>query len=331
MTAAARLAGWLRARWGASPAARTERAGHTLRERRPPPGLQPTVEWQVLGRCNYDCSYCIQSRASRRGVPSRQRVERIVAGLAGLTGVWEIKISGGEPLAWRGLVQWVVPQLVRSTRHNISILTNLSASLATLERFCRLTNERLRTTSASLHPEFTSLERFVARAGAYRELCARHNPHASLVINAVLVPGRLEQHQPIRDRLAREGLSYFPQLMKIRGGIYPYSPREWRAIEELIGGSRDPRRVNLAPSYQGRHCEAGVWYFVLDQHGEAYSCRTAKRFVEEDDRGRLGSLVDGSFALRAAGEACRFSICPCTVPANRGIVRPPAVEVRGGS
>ena len=29
-----------------------------------------TVEWQVCGVCNYDCSYCIQSRKSRVGHPS---------------------------------------------------------------------------------------------------------------------------------------------------------------------------------------------------------------------------------------------------------------------
>ena len=40
---------------------------------------RPTVEWQVCGVCNYDCSYCIQSKASRVGHPSDADVERFLA------------------------------------------------------------------------------------------------------------------------------------------------------------------------------------------------------------------------------------------------------------
>ncbi|MCA9519465.1 MAG: hypothetical protein KC609_00765, partial [Myxococcales bacterium] len=64
--------------------------------RRPPyTDLYPTVEWQLNGRCNYDCSYCIQSRRSRVGVPDAERVRAIIEGFARLDGQWEIKISGG--------------------------------------------------------------------------------------------------------------------------------------------------------------------------------------------------------------------------------------------
>ena len=36
---------------------------------------QRTVEWQVCGVCNYDCSYCIQSRKYRTGQPSDEELE----------------------------------------------------------------------------------------------------------------------------------------------------------------------------------------------------------------------------------------------------------------
>lgn len=289
--------------------------------------LQPTVEWQLNGRCNYDCSYCIQSRKRRVGTPSRETIARIVGGFATLEGgPWEIKISGGEPFAFDGLIKWAIPALMAQTPHQVSILTNFSAPLTILERFCRLTGERLRITSASLHLEHVAPDDFLDKARRYHELRQHHNPYSSFVVNSVVVPGKLAACLDAQARVTAAGFRYFPQLMKINGGVYPYSSADWRRIERLTGQSTDPRQVNRAPSYQGLHCEAGAWYFVVDQRGDAYSCRTGKRFG--DTGAYLGNLTDGNFRLRKSGGACPYPICPCTVPANRGIVRilPQATE-----
>ncbi|MEL6182044.1 MAG: hypothetical protein AAFS10_23995, partial [Myxococcota bacterium] len=98
-------------------------------------------------------------------------------------------------------------------------------------------------------------------------------------------------------------------------------------IETLTGGTHDPHAVNRAPSYKGLRCEAGAWYFVVDQRGEAYMCRTGKRLAIEDDHAYLGNLVRGTFALGRGG-ICPYPICPCTVPANRGVVRRPGLLPR---
>ncbi len=59
----------------------------------------PTVEWQVAGACNYDCSYCIQSKRYRRGRPVAEQLDHAIAAFAALPGTWEIKCSGGEAFA----------------------------------------------------------------------------------------------------------------------------------------------------------------------------------------------------------------------------------------
>jgi len=289
---------------------------------RPPfDDLQPTVEWQVNGHCNYDCSYCIQSKKSRVGFPDEATVRSIIDQFAKLPGQWEVKMSGGEPFAFKGYIEQVIPGLVNRTPHRISTLTNFSAPMRVLEKFCKLTGERLRITSASLHPEFVEFETFLEKAVAYRRLRETHNPNSSFVVNVVLVPGRVKDHFEFRERLEAEDFRYFPQLMKIKGGVYPYEESELEMIESLTGSSHDPRIVNRAPNYQGLHCEAGSWYFTVDKNGDAWSCRTDKRFREEGQGATLGNLVDGTFALRPSGGACPYPICPCTVPANRGIVR----------
>jgi organic radical activating enzyme len=293
---------------------------------------QPTIEWQVSGACNYDCTYCIQSPKQRVGMPEQDTVERIIDRFAALPGLWEVKMSGGEPFAFHGLMKWVIPALTERTPHLVSILTNFSAPLAVLDRFCQLTGPRLRITSASLHLEHERLKVFLDKAIAYRELRARHNPFSSFVVNSVLVPGKVADQFAVKHALETEGLGFFPQLMKIKGGVYPYTPRELGLVERLTGGSHDPSEVNRAPSYRGVHCDAGAKYFVVDQRGEAYSCRTGKRLALEDDEAYLGNLADGTFRLRDLGAPCPYPICPCTVPANRGIVRhgTPLEEVADG-
>ncbi|MCA9263157.1 MAG: radical SAM protein [Planctomycetales bacterium] len=296
--------------------------GAISRAVRPPyPDLQPTVEWQVNGHCNYDCAYCIQSPASRVGTPSESTVRGIVDGFAGLPGQWEIKMSGGEPFAWKGFVRLAIPELVERTRHTLSVLTNFSAPVDTLQRFCQLTGDRLRITSASFHPDTVALAAFLEKAVAYREMRQMWNPHSSFVVNVVLVPGSVHRHFEYREQLELHGFRYFPQLMKINGGVYPYDERDLKLIDQVTGGSREPRDVNRAPSYEGLRCEAGAWYFVVDQTGEAYTCRTGKRFLDVNERARLGNLVSGTFSLRRQGGLCPYPICPCTVPVNRGIVR----------
>ena len=290
-------------------------------QRPPYSDLQPTVEWQVNGHCNYDCTYCIQSKASRVGTPSDATVRAIVGEFAELPGTWEIKMSGGEPFAFKGFVDLVIPQLVQRTDHLLSVLTNFSAPLDVLERFCQRTASRLRITSASLHPDSVDVKQFVDKAVAYRKLREQYCPHSSFVVNVVLVPGHVKAHFDYRDRFQAEGIRYFPQLMKIGGGVYPYDARERSMIERLTGGSHDPHVVNRAPSYEGEWCEAGAWYFTVDQTGEAYTCRTGKRFLDVNDRASMGNLAAGTFQLRQQGGRCPYPICPCTVPVNRGMVR----------
>ena len=273
---------------------------------------QPTIEWQTNGVCNYDCSYCIQSRKYREGHPTDDEIDRFLAFFATLSGVWEIKMSGGEPFAFRGFLGRIVPGLARLP-HRVSVLTNLSAPLPALRRFVDLVGDKLAVVSASLHLEYVTAEAFVERAVTLRSWL---RPETALVVNNVLVPGTVESLDEVRRRVEREGLRYFPQLMKTKHGVHRYDERESRAVVRLTGRNPTSRQANVAPSYRGRLCWSGVEYFVLDQRGDAWSCRTAKRFGE----GYLGNAFDGTLRLNGAPAPCRYDICPCTVPANRGMI-----------
>jgi hypothetical protein len=282
----------------------------------PPWPHQPTVEWQVCGDCNYDCGYCIQARAHRRGQPDRALLEAILDFLASLPGPWEIKMTGGEPFASRHFLDFLVPALLARTPHTVSLLTNLSAGPAALDQFARLTRGRLGIVSASLHLDFTTVESFLARLRRLREAAG---PGARFVVNSVLAPDRLPALAAARVAVEAAGFRFYPQLMKVKGGLHPYTPEQRAALADIVGDwavAEAERTANFAPSYQGRRCWAGARYLVLTQSGEAWSCRTAKRHGQ----GRLGRVGDGRVAWLASPAPCPYPICPCAVPANRGMI-----------
>lgn len=272
----------------------------------------PTIEWQVCGVCNYDCSYCIQKKSSRVGRPSDDEVDRFLAFFAALPGEWEVKMTGGEPFAFGAFLGKIVPGLVERTAHTVSVLTNLSASLAELDRFADLTRGRLGIVSASLHLEHVDVDAFADKAARLRD---RLDANASLVVNSVVVPGRLDLLEKARTALERRQLRLFPQLMKQGGGLVDYEDERPR-VDALVGLRVSSRSANVSPSYRGLLCHVGVEYFVLTQRGDAWSCRTARRFGQ----GFLGNVLDGTFALAPAPLPCGYDICPCTVPANRGMI-----------
>ena len=281
-----------------------------------PAARQPTIEWQVCGVCNYDCSYCIQSKASRVGHPSPDEIEQFLAFFERLPARavrWEIKMTGGEPFAFRGFMDKIVPGLIERTPHTVSVLTNLSAPKNLLARFAERTRGRLGIVSASLHLEHETAERFVEKARFLRE---QMDPAAQLVVNTVLVPGRLEAVRAARQLVEAAGLRLFPQIMKIKKGVASYDDDDRPRVQELVGISPTPRQANLAPSYRGRRCYAGIDYFVLTQAGDGYSCRTARRHGQ----GHLGNVFAGTLALWQDASPCPYDICPCTVPANRGMI-----------
>jgi organic radical activating enzyme len=271
----------------------------------------PTVEWQVAGACNYDCSYCIQSRRSRRGRPDAAQVDRAVDFFSRLPGVWELKLSGGEAFAHAIFLDRLVPGLVARTPHRVSVLTNLSASERDLMRFAHLVRGRLSVFSASLHLEQVEPEAFADKAAW---LVDQLDPEARFVVNQVVLPGREAEAARCRAVVESRGLRWFPQLFKTKGGVAAY-PDE-AALRALIGDAPGPREANTAPSYRGRTCWSGVEYFTVDKDGRAWSCRTAKRHRA----GYLGNVLDGTVRLADLPRPCAWDICPCTVPANRGMI-----------
>lgn len=275
--------------------------------------LRPTVSWNIVGGCNYRCSYCVQKHPSGLGLPTDAQLERALQTLVALPGRWEFKISGGEPFLLQRLPE--VARRLASAGHKVSLLTNLSAPMRVLEAFIGAAGEGLRTFSCSLHREEVPEADFLAKAVAVKRLLHAW-PRATFVVNSVVVPGQVEAVAASRARFEAEGLKFYPQLMRQEGAPVAYSASDTALIAEAFDDLDGPGQMNRGSALEGRLCHAGARYFVIHPRGDAFSCYPGKRFGD----GRLGNVFQGTLALREGPAPCPYEVCPCTVPQNRGII-----------
>lgn len=278
----------------------------------PPEPVRGVISWNMNTSCNYRCSYCTQRFLDDRGRWARD-LPRFLDAFGALPGAWEIKLSGGEP--------FVHPEFVAAVRGlrerglDISVVTNFSASEARLADFLAAAGERLRVLSCSLHLEYAEPDEFLARCVYVR---ARLPAGASLCVTCVATRANLPRLAELQARFDTAGVTFKVQPEKQGREVVDYAPHEVQQLVRLGGHNRTGQ---VAPDFGGQPCWAGARYFIVDDRGEAYRCYPARRYRVE----RLGNLLDGSFALRAAATPCLYRYCNCTVPISRGMM--PRAEV----
>jgi MoaA/NifB/PqqE/SkfB family radical SAM enzyme len=277
--------------------------------------VRPCASWNIVGLCNYRCSYCVQKPETRKGVPTAAEVEIFLHTWEALPGSWELKISGGEPFLLPGLPR--VAERLRARGHTVSVLTNLSDSRERIADFIEAAGPSLRTFSTSLHREMISEDEFLEKVVWVRRRLDAW-PRATMVVNSVLVPEQLDRLMETKAKYQAAGVKWYPQMMRVNGRNYHYTDAEWRKVRELVGHAATPREVNMGYSFRGKPCWAGAKYFIVTHRGNAYSCYPGKRYGD----GYLGNVLKGTFRLWEGRRPCPYDVCPCTVPQNRFIVDP---------
>jgi MoaA/NifB/PqqE/SkfB family radical SAM enzyme len=275
--------------------------------------LRPVVNWNIVGGCNYRCSYCVQKHAEGVGGPDDDELQAGLLTLGRLPGSWEIKISGGEPFLLKRLPE--VARYLAKAGHTVSLLTNMSAPLAVIARFIDAAGDSLRTFSCSYHEEMVDLDEFIAKATTLREVIELL-PKASFVVNHVVQPGSVKTAAELRRRFEAAGLKFYPQLMRIDGAPARYSLVDRWYLHRLFSDLAGPAGMNRGYSHFGETCHAGHRYFIIHPKGDAYTCYPGKRASS----GFLGNIYKGSLQLNKEPLVCPYAVCPCTVPQNRGIV-----------
>ncbi len=281
--------------------------------------LEGVVTWNINTTCNYRCSYCTQ-----RFMDDRKRWLKdgpaFIAGFQRLPGVWEVKISGGEPFLHPNLTEIVAG--LKTAQHRISIVTNFSARRDKLTQFLAATGASLRIFSASLHLEYVKmdadLDDFIARGVWLQEALPAG---ASFNVTCVATRDNLAYLCELQARFADAKLNLKVQPEKQDRRIVDYTNAE-RALLLSLGGHN--QTGTIAHDFQGLPCWAGARYFTLDDTGAAWRCYPARRFRRQ----YLGNFLTPEFTLARGPSPCLYDYCNCTVPIERGMM--PRGAVAGG-
>jgi cyclic pyranopterin phosphate synthase len=276
----------------------------------------------VTDRCNYRCTYCmppegLPGKLPHRSILTFEEAERIVAALAGL-GIERVRLTGGEPLARRGLED-LVRRLVRVPGVTRVVMTTNGHGLAA--RVAALAEAGLHGVSVSLDSLDPARFRRVTRQGDLAEvrrgIAAAAARFRGVRLNTVAIAGfnddevggicryawdlgcvpRFIEHMPMSDG-----------RLEIPGTFLAAAAVRARLLRDL-GGTLTPDAGDGAgrgPARYWRHSDGGICGFIapLSEH----FCEACNR-VRLDASGRLHACLyrsdptDLRAALAAGGEA----------------------------
>lgn len=273
------------------------------------------VSWNINTACNYRCSYCTQRFMDDRGRWSRD-TPRFLRSFARLPGRWEIKISGGEPFVHPTLTELV--DGLAEVGHRVSVVSNFSAAWPKLEAFARAGRGRIGVFSCSLHLEYVDdIAAFADKAqrmlALLRELADPTLPAPTLCVTTVATRAVLPRLAELSAAFAERSVVFKVQPERQDGVIIDYRDDETAVLVQLGGHNRTGA---VAHRYAGRPCWAGARYFILDDRGRAFRCYPARRNKVES----LGDFLSDDFQLFPEARPCRYPLCYCTVPIERGMM-----------
>ncbi len=204
----------------------------------------------VVDRCNLRCSYCRPEKdnfhaAPREALLSFEEIERVARIATGL-GVSKIRLTGGEPLVRKGIVDLVARLAQLPGVRDLAMSTN-AVQLDTFAQPLRAAGlHRLNISLDSLNPRsFSQLTGGQLHQVLRGIRAAQEAGFASIRINTVLLRG-VNEHEAARllDFCVREQLELrFIELMPMREGM------DWQGqyypIAELLAQPAMQERVDL--------------------------------------------------------------------------------------
>jgi MoaA/NifB/PqqE/SkfB family radical SAM enzyme len=277
----------------------------------------------LLASCNYGCAYCpFAKRRDDRAALARDRSawRRFVSWVAARPARDELGVlvtPWGEALIRRwyreGLAELSrLPQVTRAAAQ-----TNLSAPLD----WIRDADPARLALWCTFHPEWTTLDAFVAKSRALADAGIAHS------VGVVGQRAYLEPARALRRALPAATYVWINAVKALA-----YSPDEiaaWRAIDPLfeLNTVRWPSR--------GKACGAGERAIAVDGDGTMRRCH----FIAAP----IGNLYDDSFERALAPRACTNVDCHCHIGyvhldylelakvfANGLLERDPTPEARAG-
>jgi MoaA/NifB/PqqE/SkfB family radical SAM enzyme len=282
------------------------------------------VDWTLGNVCNYACSYCpahLHDGSIRW--PAVDKVidlaERIIGHYRMLGRRAYFKFSGGEPSAYRGLLE--VLARLKDLGAFTALNTNGSREIAWWDSAIPLLDAIVLT----YHIEFAEPEHFAA---VLKRLTEASIPTH---VNVTMLPERFDECAANASELSARcrGMSIALKALRVRFGseLYPYTEEQKRTIARFrAGGAKNiqnrgqvrcsyddgasellpPQELLLrgANRWATWNCNAGIESLAIRSDGKVYRavCRQG---------GAIGSLSEQSIAFPTAPVRCGNDDCHC--------------------
>lgn len=135
----------------------------------------------------------------------------------------------------------------------------------------------------------------------------------------MLVPGRLPATAEAKQQVEAAGFRFFPQWLKVKGARHEYDADDMVWVRRIVGDLKLAAQQRSASSRP--RTRAGP---AIRAPATSCCCRTARpggaRSARRHGEGALGAVYTDDLSLRTGPRRCGYAICPCAVPANRGMI-----------
>lgn len=254
-----------------------------------------SIIWNMTRKCNFRCEYCYFPH-DNSPVTETLPVNRIKRFLDGTGDTWSIRMTGGEPFIYPGIVD-ICTRL--SETHIIGIDTNLSVT-SKIKAFAeRINPAQVENFYAALHVEererIKGVDAFIKNA---RRLI---DAGFKVIVNYVVHPTLEDRFLKDVEFYASHGVEITPRPFRgeFEGRRYPeaYGDRA-----QAIFANHPEQGKKIAYNFEGIPCSAGQTLLRMEPDGTVFRC--------PGDKTVLGNILD-SVELYDGPRPCTKKRCPC--------------------
>jgi MoaA/NifB/PqqE/SkfB family radical SAM enzyme len=265
------------------------------------------VTWDIHYACNYRCEYCFFCKkwdevAKENRYPGLDAWKRIWDDIYTRYGSVHIHVSGGEPFTYPDFIELVT---YLTNNHTIEFDTNLSFDV---DDFISKVSPGKVKFATAFHPTFANFKAY------FEKVMKLKKAGFDIGINYVAYLKQLSQMKEYKKAFDKEHVSFtiMPFRGEFEGRTYPrgYTDEEKALIIEcdsnlIISSKMIEWYGKDKLQRRGTVCRMGQMYTKIHPNGEAFRCC----FI--NDKGKLGNLIDGTFALWEEPKLCEYPECPC--------------------